>query len=98
MTEPAGTPGSHEPPPRPERRQRSETRAWLVVIGLALATAYLIWFAIDNTHSVEVHWVFGTTRSALLWVILVTLILGVLIGWLARLYGRRRRRAKTPDR
>ena len=34
----------------------------------------------------------------LIWVILVTLLIGVLVGWLARLYGRRRRRAQTPDR
>jgi uncharacterized integral membrane protein len=70
----------------------------VIVIALALLVGYLIWFAIDNTHTVPIHWVFGTTQSRLIWVILVTLIIGVLIGWLARLYGRRRRSAKTRDR
>jgi uncharacterized integral membrane protein len=98
MTEPAGTPGSPEPSPRSKGRQRNEARSWLIVIALALVVGYLIWFAIDNTHTVPVHWVFATTNSALIWVILVTLILGVLVGWLARLYGRRRRSAQTRDR
>jgi uncharacterized integral membrane protein len=100
MTEPAGTPGSPEPPPRHEApRQRNEARAWLIVIGLALAVGYLIWFAIDNTHKVDIHWIFGTTHSSLIWVILVTLILGALVGLLAVWLGRRRgRRRKTPNR
>jgi uncharacterized integral membrane protein len=91
-------PPSAPPPHRPEPRARNEARSWVIVIALALLVGYLIWFAIDNTHSVPIHWVFGTTRSGLIWVILVTLLIGVLVGWLARLYGRRRRRAKTPDR
>ena len=93
MTEPAGPPGPESGPPR-----RNEARSWLIVVALALLVGYLIWFAIDNTHKVPVHWVFGTTHSSLIWVILVTLIIGVLVGWLARLYGRRRRSAKARDR
>ena len=85
------------PPPRPEGR-RNEARSWLIVIALALLVGYLIWFAVDNTHSVPVHWVFGTTNSGLIWVILVTLVIGVLVGWLAREYARPRRRAKLSER
>lgn len=100
MTEPAGTPGSLEPPRPPERRpQRNEARAWLIVISLALIAGYLIWFAIDNTHRVDIHWIFGTTHSSLIWVILVTLILGAIAGWLAVYLGRRRsRRRQQTDR
>jgi uncharacterized integral membrane protein len=90
-------PPSAPPPRRPEPRQRNEARAWLIVVAIAIVVGYLIWFAIDNTHTVNVHWVVGTTQSRLIWVILVTLLLGVLIGWLARLYGRRRRRSQPPD-
>jgi uncharacterized integral membrane protein len=84
--------------PEPGPPRRNEARSWLIVVALALLVGYLIWFAVDNTHSVPVHWVFGTTRSGLIWVILVTLVIGVLVGWLARLYGRRRRSAKRADR
>jgi len=97
----AGPTGSHEPPPprSSQPRQRNEARAWLIVIGLALAVAWLIAFAVENNTSVPVHWIFGTTHSSLIWVIFVTLVLGALIGALAmHLNGRRRRRAKPPDR
>jgi uncharacterized integral membrane protein len=98
MTE-TGPTGSPEPPPRTEGKPRNEARAWLIVIALALVVAYLIWFAIDNTHTVEIHWIFGTTHSSLIWVILVTLVLGALVGLLAVwLGGRRRRSAKRSDR
>ena len=98
MTEP-GTPGSPEPSPRPDGRQRNEARSWLIVIALALVVAYLIWFVIDNTHTVEVHWIFGTTHGSLIWVILVSLLLGAAIGLLALWLGRRRsRRAQPRDR
>jgi uncharacterized integral membrane protein len=94
----AGPPGIPEPP-RPEGKPRNEARSWLIVGALALVVAYLIWFAIDNTHTVEVHWIFGTTHSSLIWVILVTLILGALIGLFAVwLGGRRRRSAKRSNR
>jgi uncharacterized integral membrane protein len=93
-----GTPGSYEPPRRPKGRERNEARSWLIVIAIALTVAYVIWFAIDNTHTVEVHWIFGTTHGSLIWVILVSLMLGAIIGLLALWLGRRRsRRAKTPD-
>jgi uncharacterized integral membrane protein len=98
MTE-TGPPGSPEPPPRPEARPRNEARSWVIVIALALVVAYVIWFAVDNATSVSIHWVFGTTHSSLIWVILVSLTLGVIAGLLvAWLSGRRRRSAKRENR
>ena len=94
-----GQPGSPERPPRTEGKSRNEARAWLIVVLLALVVGYVIWFAIDNTNTVPVGWGFGTTRSRLIWVILVSLILGALVGLLALwLGGRRRRRADRSDR
>ena len=87
------------PPPRSEGRPRNEVRSWLIVLTLALAVAYLIAFAVENTTSVPIHWVFGTTHSSVIWVIFVSLALGLIVGVLAvHLNGRRRRRAKPPDR
>ena len=98
MTEPAGTPGSTPGPPRRDD-DRNVARSWIIVIVLALALAWLIAFVVENRHGVPVHWVFGTTKSSLIWVIFVTLLLGVVVGELARRLGRsRRRRAQTRDR
>jgi uncharacterized integral membrane protein len=98
MTE-SGQPGSPERPARPEGRPRNEARAWVIVIALALVVAYIIWFAVDNATTVPIGWGFGTTHSSLIWVILVSLILGVIAGLLvAWLGGRRRRSAKRENR
>jgi uncharacterized integral membrane protein len=40
----------------------------------------LIALVVANTRSVKVSWVFGSTRQSLVWVILVTAILGWLLG------------------
>lgn len=97
MTEP-GPPGPVEPLPGGEPPKRNEARSWAIVAGLALAVAYLIAFAVENTTSVPIHWVFGTTHSSLIWVIFVSLLLGALVGVLAlQLRRRARRRAKSSD-
>jgi len=98
MTQP-GPPGSPEPSARSETKSRNEARAWVIVIALALVVAYVIWFAVDNSTTVPVHWVFGTTHGSLIWVILVSLILGLIVGLLLSwLGGRRRRRARRDNR
>jgi uncharacterized integral membrane protein len=40
----------------------------------------LIALVAANTRTVKVSWVFGSTRQALVWIILVTAILGWLLG------------------
>jgi uncharacterized integral membrane protein len=98
VTEAPRTPESQ---PGPSRRDegRNEARSWIIVVILALALAWLIAFVVENRHGVPVHWVFATSKSSLIWVIFVTLLLGVIVGELARRLGRsRRRRAQTRDR
>jgi len=86
-------------PPPPPARQRNEARSWVIFVVLSLAVAYLIAFAVENTTSVPIHWVFGTTHGSLVWVIFVSLFLGAVVGLLgARLYRRRSRRRERPDR
>ncbi|HEY2939512.1 MAG TPA: LapA family protein [Gaiellaceae bacterium] len=40
----------------------------------------LIAFVVANTRNVKVSWVLGSTRQSLVWIILVTAILGWLLG------------------
>jgi uncharacterized integral membrane protein len=78
--------------PAPERTRRNEARSWVIVAVLTAAVAYLIAFAVENRTEVPIHWIFGTTRSSLIWVILVSLGLGLVVGVLGTQLGRRRRR------
>ena len=61
-----------------ERQKRQLIRVGvLVVVALLLVT-----FIFRNTRDVRVSFVFFTTTSSLIWVIVSSLILGFLAGWL----------------
>src|SRR6266498_2865105 len=56
--------------------------------------AILIGLVVENSTEVPVHWVFGTTHGSLIWVIVVSLAIGILVGvLLSQLYRRRWRRS-----
>ena len=70
-----------------------QPRLWAKLIALVLAVAYLIAFVAENTTNVPVHWVFATTHGSLIWVIVVSLGMGLLLGvLLSQLYRRHWRR------
>jgi uncharacterized integral membrane protein len=60
----------------------------LVVFGLGLIL--LIAFIIGNSASVKVNFVFFDNRASLIWVILVSAMLGVLVDRLVIMLGKRR--------
>jgi uncharacterized integral membrane protein len=61
-----------------ERKRRQLTRVGvLVVVGILL-----VMFIFRNTRDVKVSFVFFTATSSLIWVIISSLILGFLSGWL----------------
>jgi uncharacterized integral membrane protein len=86
----AKDPNAEGSPPASKRDARDIAR--LVVFGLALVL--LIAFIIANSASVRVHFVFFDTRASLIWVILVSAMLGVLVDRLVILL-RKRRAAKS---
>lgn len=62
---------------------------------LGLSLAYVIAFVIKNADATEVDFVFVTATASLVWVILISLAIGVLTGVLmSQLY----RRGKRDDR
>jgi uncharacterized integral membrane protein len=85
------------------RRRREETwqaRLYLKLVVLLLAIAYAAAFVIENHRDTKVHFVFHTTRVSLIWLILLSLAIGVLGGvLLSQLYRRRRRHelGQAPD-
>src|SRR5436309_7146185 len=75
------------------RRGRGEEtwqlRLYLKLFVLLLAIAYLVAFVIENHRETTIHFVFSTTRVSLIWLILLSLALGILGGvLLSQLYRR----------
>jgi uncharacterized integral membrane protein len=81
---------------RRRREPREETwqgRLYLRLLVLLAAVAYAAAFVIENHRDTQVHFVFHTTTVSLIWVILLSLAIGVLGGVLiSQLYRRRRRK------
>jgi uncharacterized integral membrane protein len=65
------------------------------LIALLLLLAYAIAFVLENRKTVSVHFVLGTARVSLVWLVLLALGVGVLGGILLGQLERRRRRRRT---
>ena len=84
-----------------ERRQSNvfdrtwQPRLWAILAGLVLIGAYVIGFIVSNTDKTEINFLFASPRTSLIWVILLSLAIGVVVGvLLSQLYGRRTRGAR----
>jgi uncharacterized integral membrane protein len=77
---------------RPHRPRINESRQFYFrLVVLALLIAYAVAFVLENGNSVSVHFVFGTARVSLIWVILLALAVGLVGGMLLPGLERRRR-------
>jgi uncharacterized integral membrane protein len=68
--------------PRGDSLRRHARRTWLYTWAgsLVVLLVILIALTVANTRTVEVSWVFGSTRQSLVWIILFAAILGWLAG------------------
>jgi uncharacterized integral membrane protein len=91
-------PEDHPPGLETQAEERGRLREWqprlYVRLVLLLATiAYVVAFALENRRQVHLHFVLATSRVSLIWLILLSLALGLVGGvLLSQLYRRRRRR------
>lgn len=70
-----------------------QPRLYLRLAILGLLLAYAIAFVLENNKHVHVHFVIGTAHVSLIWLILLSVALGLLLGVLvSQLYRRSRRR------
>jgi uncharacterized integral membrane protein len=89
--------------PREEFDRSWQPRLWIRVGVLVLIGAYLIAFVAGNDEEASVDFVFGQARTSLIWVILLSLLAGLVGGvLLSQLYRRRQTRrseasAETPE-
>lgn len=86
--------------PRRDSVRRHGRRAWLYTWAGALVALLVILIAlvVANTRSVKVSWVLGSTRQSLVWIILVTAILGWLLGIVTSVIFRVRTRRRNSAR
>lgn len=101
-------PEDHRPPeesdaepraePEPDAHDDAPLREWqlrlyLTIITIGALIAYGIAFVLENNKHINLHFVFATARVSLVWLILLSIALGLLLGvLLSQLYRRRRRR------
>jgi uncharacterized integral membrane protein len=70
-----------------------QPRLYLRIVLIGLLLAYGIAFVLENNKNVHVHFVLGTARTSLIWLVLLSVALGILLGvLLSQLYRRSRRR------
>ena len=73
--------------------RRWQPRLYLTILLLGLLIAYGIAFVLENNKHVNVHFVLGTAGVSLIWLILLSVALGLVLGvLLSQLHRRRRRR------
>ena len=85
-------PVAREEEPREGFRRQWQPRLYLKIVLLGLLVAYGIAFVLENNKRVSVHFVLGTAGVSLIWVILLSVALGLLVGVLLSQLSRRRRR------
>ncbi len=83
-------------PNTPERASsgKRDTRDLVRLVGFGLGLVLLVAFVVANSSSVRVDFVFFSHTSSLIWVILISALLGVLIDRLVIVL-RRRRKARA---
>jgi uncharacterized integral membrane protein len=89
--------------PREQFDRSWQPRLWVTLGLLILIGAYLIAFVVANDEEASVDFVFAEARTSLIWVILLSLLAGLLGGvLLSQLHGRRQTRrsadsVETPE-
>jgi len=72
--------------PEQKRSRREQAR----VAGLVALAVLITLFAVLNVKEVEVNWIFGKFNTPLIVVIVVSLLVGILLGHFAGMRSRRR--------
>jgi uncharacterized integral membrane protein len=77
-----------------EGRQTFQPALWLRLFGLGLIGIYLVLLVVLNTTAVKVRFVFATAKVSLIWVILLSLLIGLAAGVLLSQLHRHRQRSR----
>ena len=75
-------------------RETFQPALWLRIAVIGLVALYALLFVVLNTHRVTVSFVFASTRVSVIWVILLSLAVGVVLGVLVSQLRRHRDRRR----
>ena len=76
-----------------EVQDRWQPLLWARLLALLILIGYVIAAVLENRKHVHIHFVFATASVSLIWLILLSVALGLVLGvLLSQLYRRRRRR------
>jgi uncharacterized integral membrane protein len=83
--------------PRPrglseEQVRELHPRFWAKLLGLLVIAIYAIAFVLENRKGVHLHFVLFTAKVSLIWLILLSIAIGLIAGALLHQLNRRRRR------
>ncbi len=85
------TSSEHDPSAPPDE-DRNQSQLWVLLGGLALVFAYIVAFVIANSDPVEISFVVFSARTSLIWLIVLSVAIGIAGGvLLSQLYRRRSR-------
>jgi uncharacterized integral membrane protein len=75
-----------------EQIREWQPRFWAKLIAVVVIACYLIAFVLENRKTVHLHFVLFTARVSQIWLILLVLAIGILLGALLSQLHRRRSR------
>jgi uncharacterized integral membrane protein len=71
---------------------KRERAPWVQLAAIGLVALYAILFIVLNTHRAKVSFVFASAKISVIWVILLSLAVGFVLGVLGTRLNRRRKR------
>jgi uncharacterized integral membrane protein len=78
-----------------ELQENWQPKLYARLIALIVLAAYAIAFVLENKKSVHLHFVVATANVSLVWLILLSLAVGFVVGILLSQLERRRRRRRA---
>jgi|HubBroStandDraft_6_1064221.scaffolds.fasta_scaffold459734_2 uncharacterized integral membrane protein len=84
MSSPSKTSSGKSATPKRSRSEVARTTLWVVLAVL------ITLFAVFNVDSVKVHWIFGSSEVPLIIVIVISLLVGVVLTYIADRRARKR--------
>ena len=75
-----------------DEQAKRERTPWIQLGAIGLVAVYTILFIALNTHRAKVSFVFASAKISVIWVILLSLAVGFVLGVLGTRLNRRRKR------